>query len=89
MKKASAVSEAATLQARCRRRSLRAYMQRNWMLYLMILPGMLALIIFKYVPMYGVLMAFQKYSPSKGILGVIGLDSNILSLSLILRILAD
>ena len=44
-------------------------MQRNWMLYLMILPGMLALIIFKYVPMYGVLMAFQKYSPSKGILG--------------------
>ena len=69
MKKASAVSGVATLQTGYRKRSLRAYMQRNWMLYLMILPGMLALIIFKYVPMYGVLMAFEKYSPAKGILG--------------------
>ncbi len=39
------------------------------MLYLMVLPGMLALIIFRYVPMYGVLMAFEKYMPAKGILG--------------------
>lgn len=44
-------------------------MQRNWVLYLMVLPGMLALIIFRYVPMYGVLMAFEKYMPAKGILG--------------------
>ena len=52
-----------------RKKSFRAYMQRNWMLYLMVLPGMLALILFRYVPMYGVLMAFEKYMPAKGILG--------------------
>ena len=44
-------------------------MQRNWVLYLMVLPGLLALIIFRYVPMYGILMAFEKYMPAKGILG--------------------
>lgn len=52
-----------------KKRGFRAYMQRNWVLYLMVLPGMLALIIFRYVPMYGVLMAFEKYMPAKGILG--------------------
>lgn len=52
-----------------KKKSFRGYMQRNWVLYLMVLPGMLALIIFRYVPMYGVLMAFEKYMPAKGILG--------------------
>lgn len=44
-------------------------MQRNGILYLMVLPGLLELILFQYVPMYGVLMAFEKYMPAKGILG--------------------
>lgn len=44
-------------------------MKRNWVLYFMVLPGMLILILFRYVPMYGVLMAFEKYSPAKGIMG--------------------
>lgn len=52
-----------------KKKSFRGYMQRNWVLCLMVLPGMLALIIFRYVPMYGVLMAFEKYMPAKGILG--------------------
>ena len=52
-----------------RKKSFHAYMQRNGILYLMVLPGMLALILFRYVPMYGVLMAFEKYMPAKGILG--------------------
>ena len=52
-----------------KKKSFRGYMQRNCVLYLMVLPGMLALIIFRYVPMYGVLMAFEKYMPAKGILG--------------------
>ncbi|MDD9268114.1 ABC transporter permease [Paenibacillus sp. GCM10023248] len=38
-------------------------------LYLLMLPGILYYIIFKYVPMYGVVIAFQDYSIGKGILG--------------------
>lgn len=37
------------------------------MFRLMMLPGMLFLIIFSYIPMVGILMAFQNYSVSKGI----------------------
>lgn len=32
------------------------------------LPGMIFLIIFSFVPMFGIVMAFQKYIPAKGIL---------------------
>lgn len=39
----------------------------KWM-YLMLLPGIVYFIIFKYVPMYGILMAFQDYKPFLGIL---------------------
>ncbi|MFS1512063.1 sugar ABC transporter permease [Chengkuizengella sp. SCS-71B] len=43
--------------------------KRNKLLYLMILPGALYFIIFKYVPMYGLVIAFQDYKPYKGISG--------------------
>lgn len=36
-------------------------------LYLLMLPGILYYIIFKYVPMYGVLISFQDYSVARGI----------------------
>lgn len=39
---------------------------RDKWLYLMLLPGVLFFIIFKYVPMYGVIMAFQDYKPYLG-----------------------
>lgn len=42
------------------------YMQTNYWLYLMILPGVIYLIMFKYVPMYGVTMAFRDYSIATG-----------------------
>lgn len=38
-------------------------------LYLLMLPGILYYIIFKYVPMYGVVIAFQDYSMGKGVFG--------------------
>lgn len=44
-------------------------MRRNGILYLFLLPGVLYFIVFKYLPMYGILIAFQDYSPFKGILG--------------------
>lgn len=37
-------------------------------LHLIILPGVLATLLFSYVPMYGLLMAFQNFIPTKGIL---------------------
>lgn len=43
--------------------------KNNYQLYLLLLPGFIFLIIFRYIPMYGVLMAFQDYSFTKGILG--------------------
>lgn len=42
---------------------------RQKYLFLMVLPGFLIVLIFNYFPMYGVLMAFENYSHSKGIMG--------------------
>ncbi|WP_235885298.1 ABC transporter permease [Paenibacillus cymbidii] len=43
--------------------------RKNKMLYALMLPGIAYYLIFKYVPMYGVLIAFQDYSMGRGILG--------------------
>ena len=37
--------------------------------HLMLMPGMILLFIFTFVPMFGVVMAFQNYIPAKGIWG--------------------
>lgn len=42
---------------------------QNWQLYIFILPALLYFIIFHYVPMYGVQIAFKDFIPSKGIWG--------------------
>ncbi|WP_409346145.1 ABC transporter permease [Paenibacillus sp. MBLB4367] len=41
----------------------------DWELYAMLLPGIAFFIIFKYVPMWGIVIAFQNYSPFKGVTG--------------------
>ncbi|MFN2747570.1 MULTISPECIES: ABC transporter permease [Bacillus] len=38
-------------------------------LYLMILPGLIYFLLFKYVPMWGIVIAFQDYQPFLGITG--------------------
>ncbi|MCS7460775.1 sugar ABC transporter permease [Paenibacillus doosanensis] len=43
-------------------------MSRDKYLYLLALPGVLFFLIFKYVPMWGVVIAFQNYSPFAGII---------------------
>ncbi|WP_311764984.1 ABC transporter permease [Paenibacillus agricola] len=55
----------------------RNYMQKNWQMYMMILPGALFFIIFKYIPLSGSIIAFQDYSVFKGILGseFVGLEN--------------
>lgn len=44
-------------------------MKKYWILYLMLLAPIAALIIFHYVPFYGILIAFQNFKPSLGVSG--------------------
>lgn len=44
-------------------------MKRHWQMYLLILPPLLCIIIFNYVPMYGLQIAFKDFSFSKGFTG--------------------
>src|SRR5690625_7790295 len=39
------------------------------MYHLMLLPGMIFLLIFSFVPMFGIIMAFMDYVPAQGIFG--------------------
>lgn len=46
---------------------LRKKLSREWPLHLMVLPGFVLVIIFSYIPMLGIVIAFQKFVPVKGI----------------------
>lgn len=46
--------------------SLKRDVRRDTLLYVMLIPGILYFILFKYVPMYGVTVAFRNYSVFKG-----------------------
>ena len=58
------------------RRLLREFWDQR-ILYLMILPGILYFLIFRYYPMYGAVLAFKDYSVPDGIFGSpwVGLDN--------------
>lgn len=55
------------------------YLQRDWQLYLLLIPVMLYYIVYQYLPMGGLVMSFQNYIPALGFLIVSGLDLTILS----------
>lgn len=46
-----------------------SYMKRHKWMYLLMLPGIIYFIIFKYIPMGGLIISFQDYSPYLGIMG--------------------
>jgi putative aldouronate transport system permease protein len=53
-------------------------LRREILLHLMILPGFIVVLIFNYIPMAGIVIAFQKFIPAKGLFGEqkwIGLDN--------------
>lgn len=52
-----------------KKRKLYIQLNRSKELYLLLLPSVIMIVLFCYKPMYGVLMAFQDYEPSKGIWG--------------------
>lgn len=51
------------------RRRLGADILRDKWLYLLLLPGVIYFILFKYVPMWGVVIAFENYVPYDGVFG--------------------
>ena len=52
-----------------RRTPLLKRMQQSWQLYVLLLPGLVYLFVFKYWPMYGAQIAFRDYSPTGGFTG--------------------
>jgi putative aldouronate transport system permease protein len=64
----TAVENRTVSAARTRKEWVRRVI-RNRQMYLMILPGLIYFIVFKYVPMWGLLISFQNYIPNLGVLG--------------------
>ncbi|NHN35610.1 ABC transporter permease [Paenibacillus agricola] len=52
-----------------KRLAIRRQIRKNWDLYLLILPVIVFFIIFEYIPMYGVQIAFKNFIATKGIWG--------------------
>ncbi|WP_090808836.1 sugar ABC transporter permease [Paenibacillus sp. 276b] len=55
--------------ARSKWLNLLSALRRDQSLYLLALPGILFFLVFKYIPMWGIIIAFQDYSPFRGIQG--------------------
>lgn len=50
-----------------RKKKMGFYLKKNWQLHVMVLPALLLLIIFNYIPMGGIVIAFQDFKPWLGI----------------------
>lgn len=50
---------------------------KNWPLHIMLLPAVIFLFVYNYIPLVGNLMAFEKFNPNKGLFGSkwVGLDN--------------
>lgn len=59
---------AAAVQLPKSKASLAGNIRKYWPYYLMVLPGVIYFLVFKYIPMMGSVIAFQDYSVFKGVL---------------------
>lgn len=51
-------------------------LKNQWQYHIMLIPGIIALFIFSYIPLYGLVIAFQKYNPAMGFRSPwVGLDN--------------
>ena len=41
-------------------------LKREWLYHFMLLPGVIIIFIFSYIPLYGIIIAFEKYNPALG-----------------------
>jgi len=44
-------------------------LKKNYFLYALLAPALILTLVFKYIPMYGAIIAFKDFSPIKGIMG--------------------
>lgn len=49
--------------------SLGKRIKKTWQLWVFVLPALIGLIVFSYIPMYGIVLAWKDYSPIQGIMG--------------------
>uniref|UniRef100_UPI00405439CA ABC transporter permease n=1 Tax=Paenibacillus sp. FSL H8-0537 TaxID=2921399 RepID=UPI00405439CA len=68
MKQMAAMPEASKQPSRDYRPSVLGRLRKDKWLYILLLPGLLYFIVFKYVPMWGVLLAFKNFQPFTGFL---------------------
>jgi len=66
---ASTTSTIANTKSNSKWRSIKRRLNMDWQLYLIIALPLIWLIVFMYVPMYGVQIAFRKFQATKGIMG--------------------
>ena len=52
-----------------KKNSWRLDIKRNWMVYLIFLPTFLLFLVLNYIPMFGIVMAFQNYKVTSGVFG--------------------
>lgn len=69
MAKAMSAQAVTAAPVTAKKETLFGYMKRHKWMYLLMLPGIIYFIIFKYVPMGGLIISFQNYSPYLGIAG--------------------
>ncbi|SFE58854.1 carbohydrate ABC transporter membrane protein 1, CUT1 family (TC 3.A.1.1.-) [Paenibacillus algorifonticola] len=65
----NSASAVAAVKPDMKKHDLRRRILKNKAIYLMILPGLLYFVLFKYFPMWGLVISFQEYRPYDGILG--------------------
>ena len=63
------MSQVAVAKSQPSQSKVTAKRKYNFMLLMLCMPGLACLIIFKYLPMFGIAIAFKKYVPIKGIFG--------------------
>ena len=54
---------------RQKRLSRKQEFKKNYQLYLFLLPAVVSVFLFNYLPMYGIQIAFKDFKPAKGVLG--------------------
>ena len=57
------------LKKQAKRENTKKDLKKCWQLYIFLIPAVAGLILFSYVPMYGILLAFKDYNPFDGIWG--------------------
>ncbi len=66
----SSIARIDALGTRSRERgSWLRYIRSNPALYVMLIPGLLNLLLFKYLPMWGIVIGFQQFHPALGVFG--------------------